>query len=399
LQFQNNLLETTYVNTCTIIVTNRAPSSQVGESCPANALRPLPRPPTPASQYLWQNKTIQWLLLPSSLPPLTVCYRDCRVLMHSANLNRNHFWEKRFRWHNPSLSRRDRGGGKPTTSLDKTESLSKVFMCGVSTQKWPSSQITMFQRTRQSAWFDAVTTPLTRSEWILVYCNTSFWRELRNQKYRHKTENALSDALLMSCFQNFAADAAKQNSGVSRKNSGLSSFDTASWLFFIAIDSLIRINSGPNILRSCFLPWSRRRWHAYSSPEQIQIGTKWPYPVTNQKKKHNKLLANVACVNADDAVTAIPNLGSLSQKIPKHHARNSLPASWGICPWFMSVDQIRIIGARFLVRSGIRWHHRIPQQTQSSRARTNGDMESRYLAEKNEKQKDLVSLSSWMQGQ
>jgi len=80
------------------------------------------------------------------------------------NLNRNRFWEKCFRWHNPSLGRRDRDGGEQTTSLHKTESPSKVFMCGVSTQKWPSNQITMFERTRQSAWFNAVTTPLTRSE-------------------------------------------------------------------------------------------------------------------------------------------------------------------------------------------------------------------------------------------
>jgi len=33
----------------------------------------------------------------------------------------------------------------------------------------PSTQITLFQRTRQSAWLDAVTTLLTRSEWILVH--------------------------------------------------------------------------------------------------------------------------------------------------------------------------------------------------------------------------------------
>jgi len=38
---------------------------------------------------------------------------------------------------------------------------------------WPSTQITLFERTRQSAWLDAVTTPLIRSEWILVYCG---WR-------------------------------------------------------------------------------------------------------------------------------------------------------------------------------------------------------------------------------
>ena len=149
--------------------------TKIGESCPPNALCPLSHPPTPASQYLWQNKTIRWLLLSSLLPSRTVSYRDCRVLMHSVeckivhvrfgvNLNRNRFWEKRFRWHNPSLVRHDRDGGQQTTNLDKTESPSKEFMCGVSTQKWPSNQITMFERTRQSAWFFAVTTLLTRSE-------------------------------------------------------------------------------------------------------------------------------------------------------------------------------------------------------------------------------------------
>ena len=44
------------------------------------------------------------------------------------------------------------------------------------------------------------------------------------------------------------------------------------------------------------------------------------------------------------------------------------------------MDRIRIIGARFLVSSGIRRHPRIPRQTQSSRARANGKMGSRYLA-------------------
>jgi len=46
------------------------------------------------------------------------------------------------------------------------------------------------------------------------------------------------------------------------------------------------------------------------------------------------------------------------------------------------VNRIRIIGARFLVISGIRRHPKIPRQTQSSRARTNGKMGSRYLAGK-----------------
>jgi len=54
-------------------------------------------------------------------------------------------------------------------------------------------------------------TPLIRSERILVYQNTSFWRELSKQKFCQKTpENAFSDALLMSRFQIFANDGANQ---------------------------------------------------------------------------------------------------------------------------------------------------------------------------------------------
>jgi len=47
--------------------------------------------------------------------------------------------------------------------------------------------------------------------------------------------NALSDALLMSRFQNFAADAAKNAPRA------------------VLINEWVRIDSGPNILRSCFL--------------------------------------------------------------------------------------------------------------------------------------------------
>jgi len=44
------------------------------------------------------------------------------------------------------------------------ESHSEVCMCGVSTQQWASTQITLFdsERTRQSVWLDAVTTPLDK---------------------------------------------------------------------------------------------------------------------------------------------------------------------------------------------------------------------------------------------
>jgi len=61
------------------------------------------------------------------------------------------------------------------------------------------------------------------------------------------------------------------------------------------------------------------------------------------------------------------------------------------------VDPIRIMGARFLISSEIRQHPRIPRQTQSSRARTNGKMGSRYLAEKQRRTKRsqfIVKLDS-----
>jgi len=57
-------------------------------------------------------------------------------------------------------------------NFDQTKSLPQRYvhcMCGVSTQQWPSTRITLFERTWQSTWLDAVTTPLTRREWILVY--------------------------------------------------------------------------------------------------------------------------------------------------------------------------------------------------------------------------------------
>jgi hypothetical protein len=59
--------------------------------------------------------------------------------------------------------------------------------------------------------------------------------------------NAFFDALLMSCFQNLAADAAAASAAKKALHAVLiDSF----------VNSLIRINSGPNILRNCFLHWT-----------------------------------------------------------------------------------------------------------------------------------------------
>jgi len=50
---------------------------------PDATLCPQLRPPTAASEYLSQNKTIQWLVPPSSLPSATISHGDYRVRMHS----------------------------------------------------------------------------------------------------------------------------------------------------------------------------------------------------------------------------------------------------------------------------------------------------------------------------
>ena len=77
-----------------------------------------------------------------------------------------------------------------------------------------------------------------------------FLERVEQPKISSKTPgNALSDALIMSCFQNFAADAAK------KKPRSAWFFETALCAILInsLINSSIRINSEPNILRSCFL--------------------------------------------------------------------------------------------------------------------------------------------------
>jgi len=43
------------------------------------------------------------------------------------------------------------------------ESHSEVWMCGVLIQQWPSTQITLFERTREGAWLNAVTTPVDKT--------------------------------------------------------------------------------------------------------------------------------------------------------------------------------------------------------------------------------------------
>jgi len=77
----------------------------------------------------------------------------------------------------------------------KKESYSEVCMCGMSTQQWPNTRITLFERTRQSAWQDDDTSWQEACDFLCIK-TPPFLSEFSN--------NALSDALLMSRFQKFA---------------------------------------------------------------------------------------------------------------------------------------------------------------------------------------------------
>ena len=127
--------------------------------------------------------------------------------------------------------------------MDKTESPSKVFMCGVSNQSDQASRSlclkghvrargsTLWQhRWQEASEFFCTKTPL-------------FWESWATKNIAKKT-NALSDALLLSCFQNFVPDAAKKTPRSARF------LKTA--LRTVLINELIRINSGPKILRKLF---------------------------------------------------------------------------------------------------------------------------------------------------
>jgi len=94
------------------------------------------------------------------------------------------------------------------------QSHSEVRMCGMSNQQWPSTEITLIERKRQSAWLDAVTIQVDKKRVNYFVLKHLFWRSSATKNSPRKHDNALSDALLMSRFQNFPAgtfDGAVQN--------------------------------------------------------------------------------------------------------------------------------------------------------------------------------------------
>ena len=129
----------------------------------------------------------------------------------------------------------------PNDVILKTESPSKVFISGVSTQKWPSNQITMVWKDTSERMVRRCDDTVDKKRVNSCVLKHLFLERVEQPKISPKNPGiSLSDALLMSCFQNFAANAAKKTTAV---------------LINQLINQLIRINSGPNILRSCFLHW------------------------------------------------------------------------------------------------------------------------------------------------
>jgi len=130
---------------------------------------------------------------PLSLQSQTISHGDCRVCMHLwyeceesyPRSSARSQWiltetveETRFYW-NPSHS------AWPWLWRANRESHSKMWMWWVSTQQRPSTQITLFERTRQSAWLDAVKTPIDRKR-----VNSCFWGS--SSTNRQKTLGMLS---------------------------------------------------------------------------------------------------------------------------------------------------------------------------------------------------------------
>ena len=94
---------------------------------------------------------------------------------------------------------------------------------------------------------------LWRNRWqeaseILCTKTTLFGESWATKNIVKKTRKCSLRPLLMSRFQHFAADVAKNKPHSSRY------FETA--LRAVLINQFIRINSGPKILRSYLLPWS-----------------------------------------------------------------------------------------------------------------------------------------------
>jgi len=147
------------------------------------------------------------------------------------------------------------------------------------------------------------------NSWILKHL---FLEGVEQPKISPKTPgNALSGALLMSRFQNFAADAAKKKSRCVRL------FETT--LRAALINELIQINSGPKILRSCFLHCllletvifmsnNQSNLHSYSGAQNTCLVHATPTAANVHKPVHARLCRRCSDDFAMKTITIYPRI-------------------------------------------------------------------------------------------
>jgi len=160
------------------------------------------------------------------------------------------------------------------------ESHSEVCMCGMLTQQWPSTQITLFERTRQSAWLDAETTSVNQKR--VNYCifkHFLFWESSATKKIAQKPRK---------CSLRHATDVKFSEFRWRRKKKKPRLWTRAlcgynSW-----------INSGPKILRRCLLHCESAtpeyHWCSQSSCPNVCIWANQLCSRQPQIRRRNRLL-------------------------------------------------------------------------------------------------------------
>jgi len=112
-------------------------------------------------------------------------------------------------------------------------------MCGMSTQQWPNTRITVFERTRQSTWLDTETTPVDKKRMnSCVLKHPFFWGSAATKQSAPKPRKYSLRRATNVTFSKFRGWSSKKKRVV---------WNRASHCFNWSI------NSEPKILRSCLL--------------------------------------------------------------------------------------------------------------------------------------------------
>jgi len=92
-----------------------------------------------------------------------------------------------------------------------------VCICGVSTEQSPSTPSTLFERTRQSAWLNTVTTPVDKKRVnSCVYKHLFFWGISATKKIATKTLKCYRPCATHVTLSKFVGWCSKKNPGSAR---------------------------------------------------------------------------------------------------------------------------------------------------------------------------------------